>query len=174
MAPLFWGIWKHLRTIWHGILSLPLTESFKTYQNYWLLPKQGSKKGWKHTWAPGYFTFPLIGLISESSEMFFNFFQVGEKMKAYDFQKGNYHIPLFSVFKYLEACYGKMECTVMIYIITWDESFLKPQDWILTLVCFQHESGPRSCKEDCSEHLRYRFTLPISQKAVTSLNSMSG
>lgn len=59
--------------------------------------------------------FPLIGLISESSEMFFNFFQVGKKMEAYDFQKGNYHRPFFSVFKYLEASYGKMKCTVMIY-----------------------------------------------------------
>ena len=48
--------------------------------------------------APGCFTFPLIGLISESSEMFFNFFQVGKKMEACDFQKGNYHSPFFFCF----------------------------------------------------------------------------
>ena len=39
-----------------------------------------------------------LGVTVLLSLMFFNFFQVGKKMEAYDFQKGSYHSPFFFLF----------------------------------------------------------------------------
>lgn len=111
--------WMRKYAIWRGVVNgtaflQNLPRLIKTTGCY---PHKKVKRDGNtpQPWSPVFTPLPRPqGLLSKSLEKFFNFFQVkGIRIEDYDFEKENYHSPLFSVFEYLENYDGKLEFTVV-------------------------------------------------------------